>query len=83
MLGIWHIASEPIGKFELLSIVKQVYGLNIQIEPDDNFVCDRSLNAGRFYRATGIVPPPWQEMIEQMFNDNTPYTNFRSSYVYK
>jgi dTDP-4-dehydrorhamnose reductase len=79
--GVWHIASEPISKFELLSLVKRIYGLNIQIEPDETVVVDRSLNADRFRQATGFVPPPWPDMIEQMYQDPTPYSELRRSHV--
>jgi dTDP-4-dehydrorhamnose reductase len=75
--GIWHVASEPISKFELLSLVKRLYGLNIRIEPDETVVCDRSLNADRFRRATGLVPPKWEDMIQQMCKDTTPYSQIR------
>jgi len=75
--GVWHVASEPISKFELLSLVKQVYGLNIRIEPDETVVCDRSLNDERFRQATGFVPPTWHDMIEQMYQDPTPYSELR------
>ena len=77
MQGVWHVASEPISKFDLLSLVKQVYGLNIQIEPDETVVIDRSLNADRFRQATGFVPPSWPDMIEQMYHDPTPYSEIR------
>jgi dTDP-4-dehydrorhamnose reductase len=77
MEGVWHVASEPISKFELLSLMKQVYGLDIQIEPDETVVVDRSLNADRFRQATGFVPPPWPDMIEQMYQDPTPYSQLR------
>jgi len=75
--GVWHVASEPISKFELLSLVKQVYGLNIRIEPDETVVCDRSLNSERFRKVTGFVPPTWHDMIEQMYRDSTPYSELR------
>lgn len=79
--GVWHVAAEPINKFDLLSLVKQVYGLDIQIEPDETVIVDRSLNADRFRQATGFVPPPWPEMIEQMYRDPTPYSEFRRAYA--
>ena len=79
--GIWHVASEPIDKFALLSLVKQVYGLNIHIEPDEAVVCDRSLKADRFREATGLVPPAWPIMIEQMYRDPTAYPKRRGAYV--
>ncbi|MBD1807688.1 SDR family oxidoreductase [Microcoleus sp. FACHB-SPT15] len=79
--GIWHVAAEPINKFELLSLVKEVYRLNIQIEPDEVFLCDRSLNSDRFRQATEFVPPSWQDMIEQMYQDPTPYSKLRGDYA--
>jgi len=77
MHGVWHVASEPISKFELLSLVKQTYRLNIEIEADESVVVDRSLNGGRFREATGLVPPPWPDMIRQMCGDSTPYSALR------
>ncbi len=82
MHGIWHVASEPISKFDLLSLVKKAYALNIQIEPDSEVVCDRSLNADRFKHATGYIPPSWSAMIEEMYNDSTPYDQLRRSYAH-
>jgi dTDP-4-dehydrorhamnose reductase len=79
LTGIWHLASEPISKFDLLTLVKQTYGLAVEIEPDESFICDRSLNAKRFRDATGIRPPSWCEMIEQMFRDPTPYDQIRGN----
>jgi len=81
MQGVWHVASEPISKFDLLSLVKQVYGLNIQIEPDETVVIDRSLNASRFQQATGFVLPSWLDMLQQMYQDPTPYSELRRSHA--
>jgi dTDP-4-dehydrorhamnose reductase len=81
MQGVWHVASEPISKFELLTLVKQVYGLNIQIEADEAVVCDRSLNADRLRQATGFVPPTWPDMIGQMYRDSALYSELRRSGV--
>lgn len=81
MYGVWHIASYPISKFDLLSLVKKVYGLNIGIQRDEAVVCDRSLNADRFRQATGFVPPTWYDMIEQMYRDPTLYSELRRPYA--
>jgi dTDP-4-dehydrorhamnose reductase len=61
--GIWHVASEPISKYDLLCLLKEHYRLDIEIEPDDAFACDRSLDGREFRRATGFTPKPWPEMI--------------------
>lgn len=65
--GLYHVASSPIAKHDLLKLVAQVYGKAIEIVPDDAVVIDRSLNADRFREASGYVPPPWPELVKAMF----------------
>jgi dTDP-4-dehydrorhamnose reductase len=79
MSGVWHVASQPISKYDLISLVKQIFKLNIHIERDDTVVIDRSLNAGRFLNTTGFIVPSWRDMIEQMYLDPTPYVDIRRS----
>ena len=43
--GIWHVSSDPISKYDLLMLVKEIYKFNVQIEPYTDFVLDRSLNS--------------------------------------
>ncbi|WP_114689314.1 dTDP-4-dehydrorhamnose reductase family protein [Polynucleobacter necessarius] len=64
--GVYHIASQPISKFELLNLIAKIYCKEIHIDPSDDFSIDRSLNASRFYNATGYSAPPWPELIERM-----------------
>lgn len=64
--GLYHVASAPISKFDLLTLVAKVYGKSIDIEPDDRVQVDRSLNGTRFREETGYVAPPWPLMIEAM-----------------
>lgn len=65
--GVYHLASKPINKFELLQLVAKVYGKAIEIVMDDSVVIDRSLNADRFHDATGYVPPEWPALIQHMY----------------
>ena len=64
--GLYHIAAEPINKYELLKLISKVYEKNINIEDDNNLVVDRSLDATKFFNETGYRPPSWLEMIESM-----------------
>ena len=64
--GVWHVASEPISKFDLLQLCREKLGWEGVIEPNDEFVCDRSLNADRFNQATGYTPPSWEAMISEL-----------------
>ncbi len=64
--GVWHVASNPISKFALLQLCGEKFGWEGVIEPNDEFVCDRSLNADRFNQATGYTPPSWEAMISEL-----------------
>lgn len=72
--GIYHVASDPIDKYTLLSLIREVYKIDIEIEPYDKFVCDRSLDSTRFRSLTGFQPPSWREMVIDMYNDSEMYT---------
>jgi dTDP-4-dehydrorhamnose reductase len=67
--GVYHIASEPIPKFDLLALVARRWDKRINLIPDDSVVIDRSLVGDRFQRDTGFVPAPWPELVDDMHSD--------------
>jgi dTDP-4-dehydrorhamnose reductase len=75
--GLYHVSSEPISKYDLLLLAKQAYGKEIEILPEDRFVCDRTLDSTRFREATGYVPPSWAEMLREMAADAEFYERLR------
>ncbi len=75
--GVYHVASETITKFDLLTLLNEVFSANIEIRRDDSVVIDRSLDATRFQAETGIIPPAWPEMVARLAADTTPYDNIR------
>lgn len=64
--GMYHLSVDPINKFDLLSLVAEMYGKDIEIIPDERLVIDRSLNSDRFRAYTGFKPKPWYEMVKNM-----------------
>jgi dTDP-4-dehydrorhamnose reductase len=65
--GLYHVASKPINKYDLLVRLRETLGWNdIIIEPDDIFQCDRSLMGTRFETMIGWSPPTWDEMIAEL-----------------
>jgi len=64
--GLYHVSSDPISKYDLLRLISGIYGKKIEIEPYDDFVCDRSLDSTRFRNNTGYIPPSWKELVEKM-----------------
>ncbi len=72
--GLYHVASRPISKYDLLNLIKVRLNLPITIEHDELFACDRSLDATRFHEDTGYSPPAWDTMIDAMVHDMTERT---------
>lgn len=75
--GLFHVSSDPISKYDLLSLINEIYRLEVRIERDDGYVCDRSLDSSRFRAATGWRPASWQAMVLQMREDPTAYDTWK------
>ena len=75
--GLHHIAAEPINKFDLLTLVNKYFNAGVTLDRDEDFRIDRSLDGSRFANLTGFKPQPWEEMINRMAEDPTPYDSFR------
>lgn len=71
--GVWQVASQPITKYDLLNLINDKMQLNIEIEKDEDFMCDRSLSGDLFSRKTGIVPPSWNDMIDDLASEGDYY----------
>lgn len=74
--GLYHVAGEPISKFELLTRVRDALKWDIEIKPDAGLVCDRSLNGSRFNGVTNFSPPSWDEMIDGLVREWPKYREF-------
>ncbi len=71
--GIWHISSAPISKYELLRRFRDTFNLDVEIVPSGNIRYNRTLDSSRFKATTGITLPSWDQMIEELAADPTPY----------
>lgn len=66
LCGLYHVASAPISKYNLLQLINEEYNKRLRIIPDDTLQIDRSLNAARFREATGYSAPVWPDLIARM-----------------
>ena len=66
LVGLFHVASTPISKFELLQLIAAAYGWTGELIRYPDVAYDRSLSAEAFYTLTTYRPPSWPEMIEEM-----------------
>lgn len=67
LTGVYHVSSDPISKYDLLSLVAKRYAKQIKIEPYDKLHQDRSLDSSVFRRITGYTPPSWPELVDKMY----------------
>jgi dTDP-4-dehydrorhamnose reductase len=78
--GLYHVAAEPITKYELLlSLRDALHWDDIVIKPDDQFYANRRLIGTRFELATGWRPPSWDEMISGLAAEWPKYEALRST----
>lgn len=65
--GVWQLASAPISKYDLLvEFARKLGRTDVDIQPDDDFVCDRSLDGSRLTDRTGYAPPSWDAMLTEL-----------------
>jgi len=64
--GLLHIAGEPIDKYRLLCLAAEMFGKSdVDIEPVDEPVCNRSLRSERL-SSLGIKVPSTRAMLESL-----------------
>lgn len=83
LCGVVQVASRPISKHDLLVLIRRVYGMKIDIIPDDIVINNRSLDARKFRAETKIKIPSWEYMIEEMYRDSTRYQDLRGHHAQK
>lgn len=72
--GVYQVSSNPVTKYDLLQLTKQAFNkTDVEILPDEDFFCDRSLDSARFRQATGYCPPEWPEMLREMAENSQLY----------
>jgi dTDP-4-dehydrorhamnose reductase len=64
--GTFHVGAEPISKLDLLMKARAAFDLDVEIDPVDEPVVDRSLDSTRMRTSTGWNPPGWDRMLEEL-----------------
>lgn len=68
LFGLHQISVDPISKYDLLNIVKNVYKKNLNIVLDEEIKIDRSLNSELFKKEIGYIAPNWDYLVLEMYN---------------
>jgi dTDP-4-dehydrorhamnose reductase len=64
--GLYNLSSDPISKFDLLTLIKRKMNRDVEILPEEQFHCDRSLDSTRFRNEFDYTPPSWESMVEEL-----------------
>lgn len=64
--GLYQVSCAAISKFDLLTLIRDRMNLDIAIDADEVFACDRSLDSSRFRSDFSYQPPTWAEMIDEL-----------------
>lgn len=67
--GLFHLSLDPISKFDLLNLIKDIYKRDIKIINNDEFIIDRSLDSSKFSTATGYKATDWSQAVAFMHDE--------------
>lgn len=73
--GLFHVASQPIDKFSLLSRIVSAFKLDHTLRQSERVVIDRSLDDSHFRTRTGTTTPGWDALVRELVADfnSLPY----------
>jgi len=72
LTGVYHVASEPISKLDLITLLRDNLEIECEIEARDQPVVNRALDGSRFAAATGIDVPSWADMAAEYARQRSP-----------
>jgi dTDP-4-dehydrorhamnose reductase len=78
LTGLFQVVSRPISKHDLLGLLRNAYGINVEIVPDEGEKSDRTMRGEKFLAATGCETPSWPALVEELASDPTPYDKWRA-----
>lgn len=71
--GLWHVSTDPISKYDLLTMVRDALAWDVEITPRDEPAIDRSLDSTRFRARTGWTPRAWPQAVERLATERAEY----------
>ncbi|MHB9131484.1 MAG: dTDP-4-dehydrorhamnose reductase family protein [Armatimonadota bacterium] len=77
--GLYQVTSPVITKYSLLCLLRDAYQITAQILPDETHYCDRSMRGDAFRMATGFPEPTWPALVQELVDDPTPYSVWRTA----
>lgn len=71
--GLHQVAGNHINKFELITKLNEYLDLDLTINRNTDFMCDRSMDGSEFTKLTDIAIPSWDDMLIEFAADQDFY----------
>lgn len=71
--GIQQLASQPISKYELLSLANEIFAVDAKIEKVETPISNKILLPSPYFTEHGICPPPWREQLRAVHEELPQY----------
>lgn len=75
LAGLHQVASTPINKFDLINKLNSRLALDLSVESNIDFWCDRSLDGSEFTGLTNIAISSWDDMLDEFASDQDFYSD--------
>ncbi|HZL09024.1 MAG TPA: SDR family oxidoreductase [Prolixibacteraceae bacterium] len=74
--GLYNLSPDkPISKYDLLSIAKEAFRINVDILPDLKHAHFPTLDASKLKHEINLVVPSWKKMMNELASNSDFYTN--------
>ena len=71
--GLHQVAGNHINKFDLITKLNKYLDLDLTINRNTDFMCDRSMDGSEFTKLTDIAIPSWDDMLIEFAADQDFY----------
>ncbi len=78
--GLYNISSSPISKYDLITMICNIFNLNIKINQNHDFSSNKSLISTKFFERTQIDKPNWETMLINLKKDSQINNHLYKSY---
>jgi len=77
LAGLYHISSEPIDKYKLLGMVKEVLEVEVEIKKNEEVSIKRDLDSSLFRSLTDMPIMRWEDIVNDLKIDFDFYNSLR------
>lgn len=70
LVGLYQVSSEPISKYDLLTLLNRSFQLNMKIAQDLSVSTEKILSSEKLFRKIAYRCPEWPVMVDELVKEN-------------